>query len=1074
MSGAALGTTSGTRLPHRLILASAGTGKTFQLANHFLRLLLTGVEPDRILATTFTRKAAGEILSRILEGLAEAVQSDKKREELAAQLGDADTSAGHLQETLADLTRRLDRFQVSTLDAYFSNLCRLFTLDLGLPLEWSILDDVEKAERYTDATARLLEQVDAVEYADRLFRLQLAATRSTHEALFRVVQSARQLSLECEGDAWSQVALPNPVSASLLAEALQRLEQLDLPLTKKGTPNRHWESARDDLLERFAEEDWAGFMANGLAKRALAGEEMYSRHPIPPECADAIRTLLQHANRDILAYILEQNGSTSLFLTEFERALRSLRAEGGGLAFEDLPHALAPLTGESPLLARGLSLWFRRNAQVDHLLLDEFQDTAPAQWRVLDTLARAILGAEGKGRSFFCVGDRKQSIYGWRSAEPRLLGGLPERFPVLAPTHLDESWRSSPLILDTVNQVFGGLAAAKALREGPAGKAAAEWDREYRTHSAAPPNRQLPGAAYLLEAPFHKETLPAERAVLALAVERVQAILEEGKELRPDHPPSIGILLRRRKHIARFIHLLARRGIHASDEGGNPLVDSEAVLQMLSLLHLADHPGDTAAAFHVASSPFGKPVGLALDNYKDHAASTAAAVRQRLQVEGLGSFVTSFNAIVVSEERFADWDRRRFGQLVDLANRYESRLGLRPSSFVDHVRATKVENTAASQVKVMTIHSAKGLEFDAVVLPELDCKMVPSTPSYLTERPDPYGPIRAITHAPPKASCQLEPCLARMREEWEERELRESLCLLYVAMTRAAHRIDMVVQGMPSGKTRENTSKRWSSLLCNNLSGPEQEPGGQGTLWVHPDNAARWLQPEDAKAESSSPGTDEPGSRPFVLAPSTTPRSLPRRAPSSSDEENDVTASLLLGGSVQSALDFGSCVHRLFEELEWSESLVATDAELLAMLTPLTIDEAMREQALAQFRAALANANFKEAFFQEAFPRPAGTTLKVENERRVQVPLDQGGRYFMNGIIDRLVLTLDGGQPIAAAILDYKTDTIGSAEELVSRTAHHRPQLDAYRSAVSAMTGLPAKNIRCQLAFVSAGELVTV
>ena len=140
-----------------------------------------------------------------------------------------------------------------------------------------------------------------------------------------------------------------------------------------------------------------------------------------------------------------------------------------------------------------------------------------------------------------------------------------------------------------------------------------------------------------------------------------------------------------------------------------------AVLHFLSLLSLADHPGDSAAAFHVASSPLAASVGLTRSGFRTELEETARVVRRRLALEGTGAFATSFLPVV--EANYGTWDRRRFRQLVDLAHSFEPRAGLRADRFVDHVRATKVEDPSATQVQVMTVHQAKGLEFDAVILP---------------------------------------------------------------------------------------------------------------------------------------------------------------------------------------------------------------------------------------------------------------------------------------------------------------------------------------------------------------------
>ncbi|MDE0916440.1 MAG: UvrD-helicase domain-containing protein, partial [Planctomycetota bacterium] len=185
---------------HRIFLASAGTGKTFRLSGRFLDLLLAGAEPRSILATTFTRKAAGEILDRVLERLVEAVDDGKKREELASSrdFGSSFESEDALN-LLANLVRRLDRFEVRTLDSFFIHLGRLFALDLDLAPQWSVAQGPEAAEITAAALAALLEDLDGpddqVQFAELLREITASkgAGRSVHRALTQLVERGRDV-----------------------------------------------------------------------------------------------------------------------------------------------------------------------------------------------------------------------------------------------------------------------------------------------------------------------------------------------------------------------------------------------------------------------------------------------------------------------------------------------------------------------------------------------------------------------------------------------------------------------------------------------------------------------------------------------------------------------------------------------------------------------------------------------------------------------------------------------------------------------------------------------------------------
>ena len=130
----------------KLIRASAGSGKTFQLSSHFLRQLFEGHAPETILATTFTRKAAGEILGRVLLRLADAADNTQAAMKLAEFLELPDITILKARDLLVQVTRNLHRLRVCTLDSFFQQVARSLTLELGLPPGWSIIDEHTNAE----------------------------------------------------------------------------------------------------------------------------------------------------------------------------------------------------------------------------------------------------------------------------------------------------------------------------------------------------------------------------------------------------------------------------------------------------------------------------------------------------------------------------------------------------------------------------------------------------------------------------------------------------------------------------------------------------------------------------------------------------------------------------------------------------------------------------------------------------------------------------------------------------------------------------------------------------------------
>ncbi len=1054
---------------HQLILASAGTGKTYQLTNQLLRLLFREVEPERILATTFTRKAAGEILDRTLDRLVEAAENHEKLKELSEALGSPDITADRCRKLLSKLVRGIDTFQVRTIDSFFVHLVRLFALDLELPPTWGISSVGEDEILQAEAMQDVLEETPHDDAIELLRGLDSGAVgRSVHQKMLEYASRMRPVFLESAEDAWERVAPGAKPSEEELTAALAALQEAEVPATKKGAPSKRWVDAVETVVADAGKRDWETILAKGLGKALLAPEQTYYRVPIPDALAEHLAPIVRRATYGYLAMLRKRNLATHSLLVRFESSFSRRKRDRGAYRFEDLPLALSPRAAcELPIDARSLDMWFRLDSRVDHLLLDEFQDTSPIQWRILHKIASEI-AADGTGeRTFFCVGDVKQSIYGFRQAEPRLLAELPSLLPGLQAEEIHKSYRSSQVVLDTVNQVFSGVEDNAALAHEDAAAylpGARRWQKGFHEHTAA---KDLPGATFLVEA---RQKDPDERnddgALLERAVERAVLISREAPAA------TVGILMRERKHIAELIHRLRQEDVDASGEGGSELTDSEAVLAFVSLLHLADHPGDTAAAFHVGSSRLGGVVGLPKEADLERRHEVAREVRARLASDGLGAFCADIGRQIAADDTWSEWDRLRFEQLSELAFAFDGKANLRPSDFVDHVRSERVESPNRAQVRVMTIHGAKGLEFDAVILPELHKKFVGSRAGLLVDRPQPDGLIETVSVSPRKDTLAADEELMALYEETTARMFEDGLCTLYVAMTRAARRLDLIVPWPnPEGKIKIPCVV---DLVRAALSQDElHAPDPAGVIWSHPANApgANWakgLEPDSGDIETPEPAPTQLG-----LAPSDRPRTLPRRSPSSEEGGRLVRAEALFRD--KRGAKRGTLIHRWLEDLVWIEDFHLDEARALDTGVSLEPNPETRREALAALTRALQAEPVRTALSREHCAAPANTALEVRNEHTFSVVLsdDSGEEQLWSGSIDRLVLGRRGDDVVWAEVLDYKSDSL-TEEQLANRVEYYRPQLETYGRVVAAQTGLAVSRIRLRLVFLELGRVVEI
>jgi len=1061
--------------PHKLILASAGTGKTYQLSGRFLALLFRGVPPERILATTFTRKAAGEILDRVLKRLVEAAEDAQQLEGLNAQLADEGGAAVTREDCvrlLSELGRGLHRFRIRTLDAFFVQLAGVFALELGLPPEWRILEEDELRVLQRDALRDALYHAERTEVLELLRAMQKVgekgATRSVERALLRTVDDCRDAYLDSGGPAWDRVHVPEPLGAERFETALAALEAMPLPLTGKGEPNKNWLNSRDKLLRQARAGEWEESLESGVFEAFASGKPKFSRVEITDQHRDVLEPLLEEAAHHLLAATKRQNFASFEWLARFERAFFGRKDAAGGLAFEDVPRAIAPAPsrGLDVNVLRGddFDFHYRLDGKVDHLLLDEFQDTAPSQWRVLAPLAEEIIAEGDTGRSFFCVGDVKQSIYAWRSGEPRLLAGMGERYPALPePTQLVENWRSSPVVLDAVDRVFSVIGGSPAFEKRAAQRSAAQsFQDSYATHVAA---RSLPGAVTLYQAPRAESGGASEQNALALAAERARRIAEQAPHA------TIAILLRRNNHVARTIDLLRRKKLRASGEGGNPLTDANAVLHALSALQLADHPGDSAAAFHVATSPLAAALGAGgLDAREKRARGRVSlALRARLARGGYGETLGELLPVVeslVERGAYGPWDAKRFRQLVDVGYAFDRREELRPSAFLDFVRETKVEDPSSTQVKVMTIHASKGLEFDAVILPELDLSMTLREPNVLRARPEPDDELAGVSVSKKHAVCALDPQgLGAMRDEEDERHVQEALCLFYVAMTRAKRRLDLIVQD------KKPRTLSYANVLRSSLGTDRSGESGSGdedltVLWRHPDSADAWwpAPPTDV----APPPLPEPR-LPRFRAPRQA-RDLRKKSPSAEEGGHAVEVSDLLRPKSGGGFTRGTLIHRWMQEVVWLDDFAVDDAELHALGERIERDRGARDEALAAFRAALERDEVRALL-----TRPESDVPEVWRERPFHEIVAEGAEEVLwTGSFDRVELVRDaGGEPVRACVIDYKADRV-DLDGVDARVAFYAPQLRSYAAVLARMTGLAPDRIATKLVFLEPGLVRTL
>ncbi len=1048
-------------LPRELVLASAGSGKTYHLSSRIIQLLAAGTPPGEILASTFTRKAAGEILDRVLIRLAEGAADAEKAGELGEHAHPSLKDPDRCRTLLARLLNDLHQINVGTLDAFFIRVARSFFQELGLAPGWAITDQPTEERLRTEAVQATLSKADRSEFIEVLGMANRdLAKRAVHDDLVKKVDDLLRIGRQLDPnvvDPWtSDFGVTERLTTTELrtkaASLAAGLRKLEVPFSKKGQPLKLWVSARDHGADKIEALDWAAVFEKGLGSKVLAGERSYSRKDITEDFFEIFKEAIRLARIDLAPRLrreCEALGRLSELLeTAFEDAQRRL----GAYRFEDVTYLLG-----GPDAAGGrVDLHYRLDQQVRHILLDEFQDTSLEQWRALEPLADELLSGHFEERAGVIVADPKQSIYGWRGARPELVHRVGQVY-ALDERSMDRSWRSSAVVLGFVADVFERLAVNPTLMQFDVGEqVASEWMRDF---TDLHPARDLPGHVCIHLAPDDGGTGAIQPNLLRRAAEVV-------RDLHLQMPGrTIGVLVRRNRVLGHLMNELRALGVNASGEGGTPLTDTPPVNALLSLLHLADHPRSGAARYHVACSPLGEVVRFT--DHRDHSSAHRLAERVRTQLitDGYGPSLAGW--VQELAPRCDEREVMRLLQLVELGHRWDERPTLRPSDFARYVARESVEDPSSAPVQVMTVHRSKGLEFDVVVLPELYASISPKGGGVVTPKRDPAtGRVVQVYPKVPKALRPLFPEVVAADQDVRAADLRDALSVLYVALTRARYALHLVVPPM-GGKAKHS-----AGVIRHALGLDDEGVGEDGVLLER--GTARWFEEMDETATSAE---SEPAASPVVssgplLRVSATGhgRNLARRSPSSMEGGSGVDLAFHLKLDAGAALERGSVVHAWCEEIEWIEDGIPEDDALRAVArreAPGMSAKAV-STLIEEFRGWMEGADIRRALSRRAYPVEDGLTLRVENElpfvRRV-------GEEIQEGFIDRLVLIERDGVVVGADVLDFKTDRIAAGDEvgLAERAEHYRPQIEAYCDMVRGRYGLDEAAVGGKLLFLGGG-----
>lgn len=1083
------------------LAANAGSGKTRVLTDRVARLLLGGTEPQRILCLTYTKAAASEMQNRLFRRLGRWAMLEEGA--LRGELAELGVEGEITPEVLAGARRLFARaietpggLKIQTIHAFCAGLLRRFPLEARVSPDFAELDDRTAAQMRREIVEEMAE-----EDAD-----------GAVAALAGLVQGddlAALLNEICgNSDAFSREETRESLAATfglppgfdrfaLLTQVFQGGEGTLLaalrPLLAAGGKT---ERGVAEKLDDFAPDLGGLALLEGLflyKSGANAGAAKIGDFPNKATRTDtavhlmpALEALMLRveAARPLRVGLAAMERSLALhrFAPPFLGRYAARKAARGVLDFDDLISKAAALLSD-----RSVAAWvlYRLDGGIDHILVDEAQDTSPGQWRVIERLAEEFTAGEGArdaGRRIFVVGDKKQSIYSFQGADLATFDAMAGHFEArhqgaVAPFEslsLRHSFRSSRAILDVVDHTF----------KAAAGRGLGGETRHIAFHAG------MPGRVDLWE-PVEKAGEPEERdwsdpvdqladshesVVLARKVAgEIRRMIDTGTAIETREGPraldegDILILVRRR---GALFHELVRSckaaGLEVAGADRLTLGDQLAVKDILALLSFLALPEDDLSLAAALRSPL---FGWSEDALYRLAQPRATGTYLWQALRGAeGAAAEAARAVIADLRDQADYLRpyeliERLLTRHDGRRRLLARLGIEAEDAIDALLAEALTYEQASvpsltgflvwmqsgdvevkrrhdgtarAIRVMTVHGAKGLEAPVVILPDTAKWSSRERGSVVASREGAFW--RMADDAKP-------PLLASLAEARREAEREEWMRLLYVAMTRAESWLIVCAAG-DVGKGDES----WYRLVeagMGHAGAAALPPAGE--LWSFGRGKrvewGQWPEPVAASMREAPVAATVPdwairvavaGSQPErALSPSALPgpKALPGEA----------------GLDQEAAKRLGTALHQLLEHLPGAAE---TEREGVArrVLGPLSAET---ETVFRRATALLADPALVSLF---------GPGSQAEVELAARVPALDG--RLVAGTIDRLIVA-----PDRVLAVDFKSNRMvpARAEEI---PAGILSQLGAYAAMLASI--YPDRQVEVAVLWTETAELMPV
>jgi len=1117
------------------VSANAGSGKTHVLVQRVIRLMLAGVPPEKILCLTFTKAAAANMAERVFTTLGHWVTLDD--DALDAAIRDAGITHPTAQlrksarELFASALETPGGLKVQTIHALCTRLLQQFPFEANVPARFTVLDDRDQTEMMERASLAVM--LDASRAPDSAIgRALLAAMANAADVTFKDVVREACLSRD-HFMAWTDAAGSAETAVAQVSVALgvgvdDCLDDVDREIVDgPNLPRSLWRRAAAALAAGSkADQTQAARFMDAMQATDTAQVDEYlgvflTDNKAPR--ASIVTNSFRNKNADLgsrfdaeidrLPSLIEKRRAvTTRDRTEALLHIaiaaaanyRREKTERGLLDYDDL------IDKTLALLASGASGWvhYKLDRGVDHVLVDEAQDTSPRQWDIIaHIISEFTAGAgarDGAMRTVFAVGDEKQSIFSFQGAAPREFDARRRelkkkfedaelRFESIPFTY---SFRSGQAILSSVDHVFRDEAIYRSIHA----------EKAYPLHEALPDAGPGQIDLWELSVADDKQDIEGWRApfdgvpVTSAEVKLSKRIQSEIGRLVAGGTMTGRLGNRRRLAYGDVLVLVRRRGnlfdavIQALKHAGIPVAGADRLkltehIAIIDLMNLADAlllPQDDLALAVALKSPL---FNLTEDELFTLAWNREGTLRDALTAHAAESdrFRVALDRLAECERRFrtetpfafyawllgADDGRarilRRLGheandaldEFLELAMSYEKKAPASLQGFMAWLRAADTEvkrdmEISRDEVRVMTVHGAKGLEAPVVIMADTTTSPSDTQRFRLVHLPQANGG-KVMVWAGRKADDPR--CVADARNAMLEETEHEYRRLLYVAMTRAADRL--IVAGCMPGNRNSVRENSWYDLVKRGLANSDlvfqEVPSGDGVV-------KSYRRAEDAMPETDialdAVATTHP-SLPEWLHTAAAPEQIIDRRLRPSDPGTDGGKSFRSGESLAlraRSLLRGTLVHRLLQSLPELATGRRRDAALKYLARNAgDWTDGDREALAEQMLDLIGDARFAPVF-------SAGSRVEVSIAGRLERPGRAPAR--VSGQIDRLVVT-----PEEVLIVDYKTNHAPPKAAAEAPRIYVR-QLSLYRAVLGKL--YPQLPVRAALLWTETPELMEI